>query len=537
MISGFNGIFRTDDEARAVYSESAGIARIIPRGVAVPTNGADVQALVRWARETNTPLIPRGSGSSMSGAAIGDGVIVDLSRINEIGDVDVATRSIRVGAGALRGAIDAAARKVGLQFPPDPSSGKFCTIGGMIATNAAGSHTLKYGAMRPWVESLDCVFDDGSRATITRGAALPSNIPALGRFRAIRDTIAYDADESHGHVCKDSSGYGLHAYARSGELIDLLIGSEGTLVIVVGATLRLTEAPNATSSLLGAFPTLESAVIAATQARAEGAAACELLDRTFLDVAAKGSTLPHVPAGTEAVLLAEVEGTTPDNAAREAAVLAARFKAAGATTVELALTIDAEEELWELRHAVSPILATLGPMMTSMQFIEDGAVPPHFLADYVRGIRAILQKHNTPGVIFGHAGDAHVHVNPLVDIGQPNWRNTIRQILDEVVALTASLDGTLSGEHGDGRLRTPLMARTWSQPSVTRFKAIKDAFDPMGLLNPGVKVPLTNQPPINEIKYDPALPPHPPRAAAALALVAKERAYARFRLDLLGPLS
>lgn len=535
MISGFNGVFRDDDDARAVYSESAGIARIRPRGVAVPTNAEDVQALVRWARATNTPLIPRGSGSSMSSAAVGDGVVVDLSRLNQIGAVDVSAAQIQVGPGALRGAVDAVARAVGLQFPPDPSSGAFCTIGGMISTNAAGSHTLKYGATRPWVAALDCVFDDGTRATITRGAPLPEGIAALDRMRAVRVAVAPDGDTSHTRLCKDSSGYALTDYARSGELIDVLVGSEGTLAIIVGATLRLTEAPAATSSLLGAFPTLESAVTAATQARDAGAAACELLDRTFLDVAAKGSTLPHVPAGTEAVLLAETEGATPDDAARHADALARLFKDAGATSVELALTVDAEEELWELRHAVSPILATLGPTMTSMQFIEDGAVPPVHLAEYVRGIRKILKSYNVPGVIFGHAGDAHVHVNPLIDVGQPGWRGVVRQILDDVVTLTAQLDGTLTGEHGDGRLRTPLLSRTWSREAVGRFKILKEAFDPQGIFNPGVKVPLPDQHPVTDIKYDPGLPLHPAKAAAALALVAKERAYARFRLDLVGP--
>jgi hypothetical protein len=136
-------------------------------------------------------------------------------------------------------------------------------------------------------------------------------------------------------------------------------------------------------------------------------------------------------------------------------------------------------------------------------------------------------------VIFGHAGDAHVHVNPLIDIGRSGWRETVRQILDEVVALTAQLGGTLTGEHGDGRLRTPLLAQVWREEALAQFRAVKEAFDPRGILNPGVKVPCPGQRAIADIKYDPALPPLPPAAAASLALVARERAYSRFRLDLL----
>jgi FAD/FMN-containing dehydrogenase len=172
-----------------------------------------------------------------------------------------------------------------------------------------------------------------------------------------------------------------------------------------------------------------------------------------------------------------------------------------------------------------------------MQFIEDGAVPPTALPDYVRGIRQIFQHHQIRGVIFGHAGDAHVHVNPLIDTARVGWCDTVRQILDDTVALTASLGGTLTGEHGDGRLRTPLLDRMWPVTSVSMFRTVKQAFDPAQIFNPGVKVPLPNQRPIVDIKYDPALPALPSRAAAALARVTRDRAYAHSRLDLLDQVS
>ena len=168
-----------------------------------------------------------------------------------------------------------------------------------------------------------------------------------------------------------------------------------------------------------------------------------------------------------------------------------------------------------------------------MQFIEDCAVPPSKLPDYVRGVRSILAAHETRGVIFGHAGDAHVHVNPLVDVSRPDWRQRVDSILADVVSLTASLDGTLTGEHGDGRLRTPLLAEVWPPAAIDAFRAVKNAFDPLGILNPGVKVPLPGERALDEIKYDPALPPLPPRAREALGTVERDRAYSTFRLDLL----
>ncbi|HEY6828913.1 MAG TPA: FAD-linked oxidase C-terminal domain-containing protein, partial [Gemmatimonadaceae bacterium] len=336
----------------------------------------------------------------------------------------------------------------------------------------------------------------------------------------------------HAGVLKDSSGYAIAEFARSGELIDLLVGSEGTLAFFVGLELALTPVAGATSSLLSAFSSLEDAVVAAGRARASGAAACELLDRTFLDVAASGGAT-DLPVDTEAALLVEVEGADAADAAESARAVERAFRDAGATVTRLALDAVPETEIWELRHAASPILARLDPRLRSMQFVEDCAVPPDRLPAYVRGVRQILAANQTRGVIFGHAGDSHVHVNPLVDVGQTDWRERVERILSDVTALAASLGGTLTGEHGDGRLRTPLMPRVWSATAVERFKAVKRAFDPLDILNPGVKTALPGERALGEIKYDPALSPLPPRARVVLDQVERDRAYSRSRLELL----
>jgi FAD/FMN-containing dehydrogenase len=168
-----------------------------------------------------------------------------------------------------------------------------------------------------------------------------------------------------------------------------------------------------------------------------------------------------------------------------------------------------------------------------MQFIEDCAVPPEQLPMFVRGVREILAANETRGVIFGHAGDAHVHVNPLVDVGRADWRERVEAILSSVVALTASLHGTLTGEHGDGRLRTPLLESVWPSAALDAFRVVKDAFDPDGILNPGVKVPLSDERALGAIKYDPALAALPPRARNALADIERRHGYSDFRLDLL----
>ncbi|MES2176270.1 MAG: FAD-binding oxidoreductase [Gemmatimonadota bacterium] len=533
--SSFRGAFRRDAAARAVYSEAAGIAQIIPSAVAVPVDAEDVVALVHWAVAENVSLIPRGSGSSMAGGAIGDGVVVDLSGLNEIGETDARARTIRCGPGAIRNSVDARARTAGLTFPVDPSSGKFCTVGGMASTNAAGAHTLLYGAMRPWVEALDCVFADGSRGEVRRGAPLPDVVP-MRRFREIADSLV-DAERHspsrHAGVRKEASGYGLSAFADSRDPIDVLVGSEGTLVLVVGVELRLAPVRPASASLLGAFDSLDDAVVASISAREAGASACELLDRTFLDVARKGGASVPVPEGAESVLLIEFEGDSAEECAARVLALEGKFRADGATHVSVALDAATEHAMWELRHAASPVLSRLDPALKSMQFIEDGCVPPDRLAEYVTGVRAALKSQDIRGVIFGHAGDAHMHVNPLVDVRLPDWRARVDALLAEVSALTARLGGTLSGEHGDGRLRAPLMSEMWSPETLERFAAVKRAFDPQGILNPGAKLAARGARPVERVKYDPALAALPSSARDVLRVVERDRAYARPRLEML----
>jgi FAD/FMN-containing dehydrogenase len=536
---GFRGVFREDELARAVYSEAAGIGRAIPSAVAVPVDAEDVVALVKWAAESRTTLIPRGSGSSMAGGAIGAGVIVDLSRINHLGRIDERSRTVWVETGVLCGTLDVAARRRGLRLPVDPSSAAFCTLGGMVSTNAAGAHSLKYGATRRWVNALDCVFSDGDRAVVTRGEPPPKRLAAVARF--LRDAhgeiVASDKRRpiAHDGVRKEASGYGIHDYATHADLVDLLVGSEGSLVIIVAVQFSLSPLPAATSSVLGAFLSLDDATLAATKAVEAGASACELLDRTFLAYAASAGGHASLRQGIEdasAILLAEVEGDSAADAAAAAQRLADAFRSAGASEVDIALTPEAEHEFWNLRHAASPILAAL-EHSTSMQFVEDGAVPLPRLPEYVKGVRDALAAREVSGVIFGHAGDAHVHVNPLVDVRHHDWRRKISALLEDVIALTARLGGTLTGEHGDGRLRTPLLGRVWHKDALRAFGMVKSAFDPQGIFNPGVKVALPNQQALADIKYDPELDPLPDAAREALDKVVKERAYNQLRLSLI----
>ncbi|MFM8781286.1 MAG: FAD-binding oxidoreductase, partial [Gemmatimonadota bacterium] len=380
--------------------------------MAVPADEDDLVTLVRWAAQTRIPLVPRGSGSSMAGGAIGDGVIVDLVRFDQVGAVDAQRRTLTVGAAVLRDRLEAVANAAGLTFPVDPSSGGFATIGGMCATHAAGSRTVRYGPLRDWIVGLQGVFADGTQAWVRRGNPTPA-LPILAdadstllpRVRA----TAMDALR-HAGVRKESSGYALAPYHTSGDPIDLLLGSEGTLAFLTAVEVRLAPRPGATAVLLAGFDTIEAAAEAAVGLAAQGASAVELLDRSFLEIAAsEGATLP-VAATLDAVLLIEVESADASEAQRHAERLAEWCRATGAAQVVLPTDAPAREALWQLRHAASPILARLAPRWQSLQLIEDGCVPPAHFATYVRGGRAVLARAGCRGVIFGHAGDAHAHV-------------------------------------------------------------------------------------------------------------------------------
>lgn len=535
---GYRGIYRTDPDALAVYSEGAGIGRILPRAVAVPADAEDVATLVRWAAATGATIVPRGSGSSMANGAIGPGIVLDLSRLDGIGPVEAATRRVVVGPGAVRDRVDAAARAHGLRFPPHPSSGAYCTIGGMCGTNAAGAETLGFGATRRWITGLECVFADGSRAWVRRGEPWPVAVAAVAalaaRAASWRTDSTLAAASRRPGVRKESSGYALAEWLASGDLVELLVGSEGTLAVFTAVECLLEPLAGAEATVVAAFPTLEGAVEAAATAGAAGAVACELLDRTFLDVARDEASALHVPDDAEAVLMMLAEGTDASAADAAARRLATEAAVAGARWCVTADDAQAQAALWHLRHAASPTITRLYPERASMQFIEDGCVPPAAFPAYVRGVRAILAKHGVPGVIFGHAGDAHAHVNPLVDMQADDWRARVSVIYAEVSALIGMLGGTPAGEHGDGRLRAPLVPVLWPAEAVAAFRAVKAAADPDGVLNPGVILPAEGASPIGDVKYDPALAPLPPAARAALDLVARERRYAGFRLSLLG---
>jgi FAD/FMN-containing dehydrogenase len=500
----FQGQFHRSDTMREQFASASGILTAVPDAVAVPRDADDLAALVRWCSETSTPLVPRGAATGMPGGNVGAGVAVDLlTPFRAAPQIDQRERRARVQPGVTLAELNAAAAPAGLLLPVDPSSGARCTLGGMIANNSAGPHSVRYGAMRPWVEALDLVLADGTRTEVRRGSR-PDD-PALSRIMERVDRALEPDREAilaaWPRLRKNSSGYELKEYLESGDVVDLLVGSEGTLALIVEAEVRLAPLPGARGLALLEFTDLAAAGAAVEQVLALQPATCEILDRTFLEMVRDAGAEVGFPLrpGLEAILLVEVEGASPEDVAERLDLAAERVRGI-ADRVSLAVDPEQQARFWTVRKAASPIIARRTDGRVSMQFIEDGVVPVPRLPDYIRVLRRVLDAHGVPAVIFGHAGDGNLHVNPLVDVSHPAWRTTIESILLEITAEVRDLGGTMAGEHGDGRLRAPLLETIWGADMVARFRHLKEQFDPRGILNPGVILPLPGQRPLQALR-------------------------------------
>ncbi len=488
----FQGTFSSEPEARLAHNSARGPFRLEPQHVAIPADPNDLVHLVEWSRAQGRTLVPRAAATGMPGGNVGEDVVVHLGdAFDWMNEVDVGSRSIRVGAAAVAADVEAAARAAGLRFPPLPSSARWATVGGMLASNAAGPRSFRFGSVAAYVESMEVVLPSGDVVELGPD-------PTTG----VRIRTAAAALEGWPEVRKNSSGYALDTYQESGALRDLFVGSEGTLGFITAATLRLIEA--AETSALTAVGCADLADVAAwcEWARAHGASTCELLGQRLLELMglAADPELGSLARHAEALVLIEFEGA--ESRVQEGVRALEHQASLRRATFKVATSGRAATELWDLRHRASPLIqeaAKLG--LRSLQFIEDSVVPPHALPAYLTGIDEILKSEETDGVVFGHAGDAHIHVNPLIDLRRPDWLTRVDRILRRTVALVVDLGGTLAGEHGDGRVRAPFLERIWGSDRIDQFRRVKTQLDPAGMLNPGVILPREGQDPLAGLSH------------------------------------
>ncbi len=509
-----------DPRVRAAYAEGAGIYRIVPAAVALPQDTAAVVALARQAAQSGTALIPRGAGSGMPGGNVGPGVIVDMSAGFRDLVIDPHARTARAGASVTCAAVNDAARPHGLRLPPDPSSGAFATCGGMVATNAAGPRTVRYGSVRRWVEALEVVEVDGTVRTVKRGQNDDK------RFSLTADSRRLIADRFP-KTRKNSSGYALDQFATTGDEVDLLVGSEGTLAVITAVHWRLDDIPCDIAGVALGFADLEALTEAVPYLVSLQPSALELLDRTLLQF------VPEAP-GVACLLLVEFERETAA-AARGVVGDAVRGLKHAVTHVETAVDRAGLERLWTVRRLASPALARLPPSQRSLQVIEDGCVPLERLGDYVAGVRQSAERRGIPVAIFGHAGDGHVHVNALPDTTHDGWREALGDVFEDVTDLLLRLGGIPSGEHGVGRLRAGVLERFYGREVLELFRAVKRAYDPLTILNPGVIIPATDWSPLDALKVGAGAAAIPEDVATRLRAVERNAAWATPKLELTRP--
>ncbi len=446
-ILGHDGVL--DPPAHA-YCHDASLARGFSGrldAVAVPNTAADVARVVAWCYDHDVPIVPRGGGTGLAGGAVplDGGLVLSLEGLRRVRSFDPLLWRVGVEAGVTTAGLRRRARQSGVYYPPDPGAAEQSQIGGNIATNAGGPHTFKYGVTGAWVTGLEVVLAPGELVTIA------------------------------GTARKDAAGY---------DLKRLLVGSEGTLGVITAASLRLIPAPEAAFPVLAAYPDVRAGVAAVTGVLGCGLqpATLEYLDRRTL-LAATLRRPFAAPDATGFVVIAEADGTTAEAAALRDELVGALSD--GALTLHAPTDPRAVGDLWRWRDGVNhAVTAQRGGKLG-----EDIVVPIDRLAEAIEETLAIGARHDLEACSWGHAGDGNLHSTFLIAPERPAERARAERAALDLFALAIRLGGSISGEHGLGRVKSGHLRHAWPEPVVALHGRVKAAFDPKGLMNPGVKLP------------------------------------------------
>jgi glycolate oxidase len=443
-ITGKDGILTTPEDL-AVYGYDGTFEDHRPDLVALPRTTEQVSQVVALAARERIPLVTRGMGSGLAAASVPfqGGIVLAMTRMNRILEIDEVNTTASVETGVVTADLQTAVEKLGLFYPPDPSSLQHSTIGGNIACNAGGPRCLKYGVTGDYILGLTIVLADG-------------RILHTGS-KCIKDVVGYD-------------------------LTALFTGSEGTLGVIAEALLRLIAKPKFARTALVEFARLEDASLTVNAILSAGIvpATLELMDETAIACIEAALHL-GLPLDVEATLLIETDGSDEASVLREIEVVTKICQKTGAGQVKLARDEAERAKLWQARRSVSPALARKAPNKLG----EDITVPRGAIPKAIRRLKVISVKYGLPIVIFGHAGDGNLHPNILFDKRDPEQWAKVEQMAAEEFALALELGGTLSGEHGVGALKRSYMQQALGPVSLEVQKRIKAALDPVNILNPG----------------------------------------------------
>jgi FAD/FMN-containing dehydrogenase/Fe-S oxidoreductase len=491
-----------DRASRGRYSTDASIYQMEPLGVIVPRSIDDVAVALAIAREAGIPVLPRGGGTSQCGQTVNRALVMDCSKyLRRVLNVDPAAGSVLVEPGITLGALNATLREHGVFFPVDPSTHARCTIGGMAGNNSCGSKSIRYGLMADNVRSIDAILADGTRHQFgavpdNLGAEMPARIADL--IQRLRVLGATEADEIAARFPKQLrrvGGYNIEALTPAARLSGrdnlarLLVGSEGTLAF--SAALELTLHPIKPRKMLGIcqFPSFREAMEAARHIVKLDPEAVELVDRTMIDLGRSipiyRSTIDDMLIGEpDSVLIVEFHGDDDGKLRAKLRELEELMADLGHPDVIRAIEPGFQADIAAVREAGLNIMMSMHGDGKPVSFIEDCAVDLDDLPDYTERLNTVFEKHGTKGTWYAHASVGCLHVRPVLNMKDPTDVAKMHTIAEETFALVREYKGSHSGEHGDGLARSEFHTQMFGERIVRAFEAVKDAFDPTGMLNP-----------------------------------------------------
>jgi FAD/FMN-containing dehydrogenase len=505
-------------DARRYFSTDGSIFSVVPSTIIYPRNENDVRKTTRFTwqlaeRGRIVPLTARGSGTDQSGGAIGSGLMMVFpAHMNRIVEFDGKTGVVTVEPGINYGKLQQTLQTHGRFLPPAPASLEYSTVGGAVANNASGENSLKYGDTRAFVRGLRVVLANGevietgrlSKKELNKKLGLAT---FEGEIYRSMDTLLEEhqelLDKLNLSVTKNTAGYELLSIKHSDGSLDLtplFVGSQGTLGVITEMTLD-TEAHNPeTSLILATFDDTKQSVRAVLELRRmhDIPTSIEMVDGGMLDLV--DALNPHQLKGIlekpfpRAALIISFDN--PQKTQKKLVKQAMKILQKHAINAIVETELDKQEQLWKVRHASSAVATHAEGSAKAVPIIEDGVVPIEKLEEYIQQIYDLFKRNHIRPAIWGHAGDANLHLQPHLDLGQVGDRQTAFRLIDEYYKMVVSLGGTTSGEHNDGRLRGPYLPLVYGAEVYAMFQKVKQIFDPYGTLNPGVKVNVD----LNDIK-------------------------------------
>jgi len=503
------GEIETSRDLLDFYSTDGSIFKVTPQAVFYPKDTLDIQNLVRYINDLarsghKIPITMRGKGTDQAGGPLGEGIVVDTTRyMNHI--LEVGIDFVRVEPGVRYGEVQAGLKKLGRYLPPYPASLEICTVGGAVANNSAGEKTVKYGATRRYVESLKVVLANGE--LIETRALDGYEVGSKKRLESFEGDVYRELDEvlvrnwdlikeTRPHVSKNAAGYALDAVERYGkfDLGQIFTGSQGTLGIITEITLKTLPVPSKVGLVVGYFSDVREAGVAVTKLLHLRPSALEIVDKNLIVLVNEQDPLllaGLIPAELpQAVLLVEFDDPEPGLIKKKIASAKVILEKHTYHWVEKE-DPDDQARLWKLRRSAAAVMWTIPGEAKALPIIEDGTVNVALLPEFFERAYALFEKYDLKIAVWGHAGDADLHMQPFMNLASEKDRRKIFDLTDDFYKMVISLGGTTSGEHNDGLMRSPWLKELYGEEMYRLFERVKKIFDPAGILNPGKKIGVT----------------------------------------------